>query len=184
MGLGCGFTPAEFFFAGLGRFFCTGNPLSGFPPYMSSRITSDSARREQRGNEMKHRASLAIVTAALLLLGLSWRAHDGHDHGRTNRTAGAEESQTLRPQSSAQSTVAIKLFQYQPGRVQVVPGTTVTWVNEDDIFHSVTADKKEPGFDAPLDGKGKSFRFTFSQPGTYAYHCERHEHMRGEIEVK
>jgi plastocyanin len=35
-----------------------------------------------------------------------------------------------------------------------------------------------------LDGKGKSFSFTFSQPGTYTYYCERHEHMRGEIEIR
>ena len=63
-------------------------------------------------------------------------------------------------------------------------GTTVIWLNDDEIFHSITADKKESGFDAPLDGKGKSFSFTFTQPGIYSYYCDRHEHMRGEIEVR
>jgi plastocyanin len=87
----------------------------------------------------------------------------------------------------ARNNVTIKLFQYQPGRIQVKAGTTVTWLNEDEIFHTVTAgepDKKGGGFDAVLDGKGKSFSFTFSQPGTYTYYCERHEHMRGEIEIR
>jgi plastocyanin len=81
----------------------------------------------------------------------------------------------------------IKLFQYQPGRIQATVGTTVTWLNEDEISHTVTAGepgRNGGGFDAALDGKGETFSFTFSQPGTYTYYCERHEHMRGEIEVR
>ena len=58
----------------------------------------------------------------------------------------------------------------------------MTWINDDEIYHSVTADKN--GFAGFLDGKGKSFSFTFDQPGLYSYFCDRHEHMRGEIEVK
>ncbi len=76
----------------------------------------------------------------------------------------------------------MKLFQYQPGRTQVKTGTTVTWVNEDEIYHSVTADKNS--FAAPLDGKGKSFSFTFDQPGLYGYSPRSPLFMRGEIEVK
>jgi plastocyanin len=130
------------------------------------------------------RASLAILTTSVLLGSLGVRAHDGHDHSQKNNNSSAAPGGITLSQSGAPSRIAIKLFQFQPGRVQVAPGTTVTWVNEDAIFHSVTADKKELGFDAPLDGKGKSFSFVFSQPGIYAYHCERHEHMRGEVEVK
>lgn len=85
---------------------------------------------------------------------------------------------------AAETTVAIKLFQYQPGRLQVRPGTVVTWVNEDEILHTVTVDGRAGGFDAPLDGKGKKFSFRFTQAGLYSYHCDRHEHMRGEIEVR
>ena len=130
----------------------------------------------------RYGASFAIVTAAVLLGSLPLAAHNDHDHGQ--KTASTARDGIALAQSEARSSVAIKLFQYQPGRVQVAPGTTVTWVNEDDIFHSVTADKRDPGFEASLDGKGKSLSFTFSQPGIYAYHCERHEHMRGEIEVR
>ena len=43
------------------------------------------------------------------------------------------------------SNVTIKLFQYQPGRIQVKAGTTVTWMNEDEIFHTVTAVAGEKG---------------------------------------
>jgi plastocyanin len=127
-------------------------------------------------------ASLAILTA--ILVGSSpVLAHEECDDVDQSKVAsGQDQSVGLRSQSG--SNITIKLFQYQPGRMQVKAGTTVTWVNEDEIFHTVTAEKKEGSFDAPLDGKGKSFSFTFSQPGTYAYYCDRHEHMRGEIEVR
>jgi plastocyanin len=127
--------------------------------------------------------SLAIMGVIFLSGHLPLSAHEGHDHGKA-KSGNDRGRQAAASPSPTHPSVAIKLFQYQPARLQVAAGTTVTWVNEDDIFHSVTADKIDPGFDAPLDGKGKSFSFVFSQPGAYAYHCERHEHMRGEVEVK
>jgi plastocyanin len=114
-------------------------------------------------------------------------AHDECDEVQQEKTARAESGESVGPQSQIGTNVTVKLFQYQPGRIQVKAGTKVTWVNEDEIFHTITAGepaKKGGGFDAPLDGKGKSFSFTFSQPGTYSYYCDRHEHMRGEIEVR
>ena len=61
----------------------------------------------------------------------------------------------------------------------------MTWVNEDEIFHTVTSGEENSSFDTgPWTVKGrKSFSFTFSQPGIYTYGCDRHEHMRGEIEA-
>jgi manganese oxidase len=114
-------------------------------------------------------------------------AHDECDDGAPPQLAPTASHQSVALQSQPESKVTIKLFQYQPGRIQATVGTTVTWLNEDEIFHTVTGgepDKKGGGFDAALDGKGKSFSFTFAQPGTYTYYCERHEHMRGEIEVR
>jgi plastocyanin len=129
----------------------------------------------------RYRTSLGALTA-VILAGISpLTAHEDHRHSKEKA---AERSESVGPQSLPESNVTIKLFQYQPGRIQVKAGTTVTWVNEDEIFHTVTAERKDGGFDAPLDGKGKRFSFTFSQPGTYGYSCNRHEHMRGEIEVR
>jgi plastocyanin len=126
--------------------------------------------------------TFAITCLILMARDLPLSAHDGHDHGKTESARGRGE-RVAAAQPPAHANVVIKLFQYQPARLQVAAETTVTLVNEDDIFHSVTAEKTT-GFDATLDSKGKSFSFTFSQPGTYAYHCERHEHMSGEIEVR
>jgi plastocyanin len=123
--------------------------------------------------------------AAVILVGISpVLAHDECDDEDQTKVANAEQDQSIGPPFQSGSNVTIKLFQYQPRRIEVQAGTTVTWVNEDEIFHTVTTEKRERGFDAPLDGKGKKFTFTFSQPGIYTYYCDRHEHMRGEIEVR
>jgi plastocyanin len=132
----------------------------------------------------RYRISLGILTAAVLAGTSPVLAHDECDDVDQPKVASAKPGEIVDAQSKPGPNVTIKLFQYQPGRILVKAGTTVTWVNDDEIFHTVTAEKKNGSFDAPLDRKGKSFSFTFSQPGTYAYYCERHEHMRGEIEVR
>jgi plastocyanin len=89
--------------------------------------------------------------------------------------------------SQTGSTITIQTFQFKPAQLEVKAGTQVTWTNQDDIRHTVTSgtpEKKDGRFDAPLAGKDKSFSFTFSQPGTYVYFCDRHEHMQGEIQVR
>lgn len=132
---------------------------------------------------MKRYWSSGILTAAVLAVSSPLPAHNGHDHSYKAKAASAERGDSGDGHRQSGANVTVKLFQYQPGRIQVKAGTTVTWVNEDEIFHTVTAEKSG-GFDASLDGKGKSFSFTFTQPGIYTYYCDRHEHMRGEIEVR
>jgi plastocyanin len=127
---------------------------------------------------------LGILTAVVLAASTPVLAHEDCDGGDEVKPVMAERGEGAGAQSLGGANVTIKLFQYQPGQVQVKAGTTVTWVNEDEIFHTVTAEKRKGSFDGPLDGKGKSFSFTFSKPGTYAYYCDRHEHMRGEIELR
>ncbi len=85
------------------------------------------------------------------------------------------------------AAVAIQVFQFKPTPVEVKAGTRVTWTNNDDITHTVTAGTPEgrsDQFNSSLAGKGASFAFTFDQPGTYPYFCNRHQSMRGEIRVK
>lgn len=118
---------------------------------------------------------VSMFTAGLLTLSAHASAHEECDDD------GPSKHHAAPAQKPSGARIAVKLFQYQPGKAQVKAGTTVTWVNEDEIYHSITADKS--GFAAPLDGKGKSFSFTFDQPGLFSYFCDRHEHMRGEIEV-
>ena len=91
------------------------------------------------------------------------------------------------PQGGPAATAAIRVFQFQPGALEVRPGTRVTWTNQDDITHTVTSGT--PGspdgrFDVPLDGQGATGSATFSAPGVYPYFCARHTSMRGEVVVR
>lgn len=82
--------------------------------------------------------------------------------------------------------VAIKTFQFKPTPLGVKAGTPVTWTNNDEITHTVTSgtpENHDGRFDSSLRGKGTTFSFTFAQPGTYSYFCDRHPSMRGEIRV-
>ena len=83
-------------------------------------------------------------------------------------------------------SVTIQTFQFKPSTLEVKVGARVTWINQDDIAHTVTSGTPENRggrFDARLNGKGSSFSFTFTQPGTYSFFCNRHQSMRGQIRV-
>ena len=86
------------------------------------------------------------------------------------------------------TTVQIKQFRFQPDKLEVSRGTTVTWRNEDAILHTVTAGapgQPKGSFDKELADKGTAASVTFDSPGTFTYFCSRHpEAMRAEITVK
>lgn len=89
-------------------------------------------------------------------------------------------------ESDLTEIVDIKLFLYQPKAITVTVGTAVTWINHDDIQHSVTNGTPEltgEAFDSDFFFLDDSYTFTFSEPGTYQYYCKRHNHMKGTIEV-
>lgn len=96
---------------------------------------------------------------------------------------------TAAPQLLAQAatkTVTIKLFQFKPATLEVKAGTTVVWTNQDAIQHSVTSGtppNPSGAFDSQFFDQGKSFAFTFTQPGTYTYFCMRHNSMTGTLTV-
>jgi plastocyanin len=83
---------------------------------------------------------------------------------------------------NAPVAVSIDNFTFNPQKLTVKAGTTVTWTNKDDEPHTVVSDRalwKSP----PLD-TDDHFSFTFDKPGTYKYFCSIHPRMEGEIVVK
>ena len=82
---------------------------------------------------------------------------------------------------AAEVQISIANFTFSPQQVTVKAGTTVTWMNGDDIPHTVVA---PPSIRSkPLDTDDK-FSFTFATPGTYKYFCSLHPHMTGTIVVE
>ena len=84
------------------------------------------------------------------------------------------------PPASGGANVSIKDFAFSPQSLTIKVGTTVTWTNQDDVTHSVTADTGV--FNASID-PGETVSFTFTIVGTYQYHCNPHPDMIGTIVV-
>ncbi|HEY7298779.1 MAG TPA: cupredoxin family copper-binding protein [Xanthobacteraceae bacterium] len=86
------------------------------------------------------------------------------------------------PARSAEATVMIDNFTFNPPRLTVKAGTIVTWNNEDDIPHTVASSAKV--FKSKALDTGDKFSFTFATPGEYEYFCSLHPHMTGTIVVE
>jgi plastocyanin len=80
------------------------------------------------------------------------------------------------------SVVQIDNFTFAPQRLTVKSGSAVTWVNGDDIPHTVASTTKLFKSQA-LDTKDQ-FSFIFTTPGVYEYFCSLHPHMTGTIVVE
>ena len=78
--------------------------------------------------------------------------------------------------------VVIDNFTFGPPELTVAVGTTVKWVNHDDIPHNVV--NKDKVFRSKALDTDDSYSFTFASAGTYDYFCGLHPHMQGKIIVK
>jgi amicyanin len=85
------------------------------------------------------------------------------------------------PAGAEEATVKIDNFAFEPAQLTVKVGTTVTWVNADDIPHTVAATAK--AFRSKALDTDDKFSFTFTTPGAYAYFCTLHPHMQGTVTV-
>jgi plastocyanin len=127
-------------------------------------------------------ARVGIVVTLLLAAGAC---------GRGGSATGAGTSHLRR------AAVAIRLVAYTPDELRVPTGSTVTWMQRDAGFHTVTSGTS--AVDAtgtpsthpdglfrsgrlPTDGR---FSFEFDRAGTYRYFCEVHPAtMRGLVTVE
>ena len=89
---------------------------------------------------------------------------------------------------------------FTPNVVTVYVGynSTVIWVNNDTVLHTVTANASspDPAFNSwgpisapynniqPAGQAGDTLNYTFTVPGTYGYYCSYHPWMIGTIIVK
>lgn len=70
---------------------------------------------------------------------------------------------------------------YWPAKMKIAVGTTVRFLNNDALTHTVTANSGS--FSSPFLTKGKSWKHAFSKTGKYPYHCKIHPFMHGTIIV-
>ncbi|MFB9265229.1 cupredoxin family copper-binding protein [Bradyrhizobium erythrophlei] len=77
--------------------------------------------------------------------------------------------------------IHIDNFAFTPAQLAVKVGTTVTWMNRDDIPHTVVCGGKFRSKTLDTDDK---FSFTFTAAGEYKYFCSLHPHMTGSVKVE
>ncbi len=90
-------------------------------------------------------------------------------------------------------TVRIIGNSYYPKTVDITPGTTVTWINED-VFsflagefsgiHNAVATSGPTSFASPMLAHAESWSYTFEEEGEYTYICTPHPYMEGVINVR
>jgi plastocyanin len=85
-------------------------------------------------------------------------------------------------EKNASASITIDNFSFTPKEITVSAGTTVTWVNHDDVPHTVISPDKK--FRSKALDTDDQFSFTFTDAGTYNYFCSVHPIMTGKIIVK
>jgi predicted lipoprotein with Yx(FWY)xxD motif/plastocyanin len=77
-------------------------------------------------------------------------------------------------------SINIQNFAFSPISISVPIGAKVVWTNNDSIIHTVTSDSG--AFNGTVN-IGTSFTFTFTQAGSFPYHCSIHPSMTGMVVV-
>jgi plastocyanin len=80
-------------------------------------------------------------------------------------------------------SVTVQNSGYTPATVTIPVGSTVIWTNDGGIAHTVTETSGPMKFDSGNMNPGKTYRFTFTKPGTYKYDCTYHPFMLGTVIV-
>jgi plastocyanin len=99
-------------------------------------------------------------------------------------TPKASVSQTTPPPVSAQTadvTVKIRNFKFEPANLAIAVGKTVQFINLDEEPHTATA--TEGAFDSKALDTNQTWNYTATTPGTYPYICSVHPFMKGTLTV-
>ena len=105
----------------------------------------------------------------------------GSDPVGSTTTSSAATPDTGAATEPAAFEVSLAGRSFNPAVLEINVGDTVTWINDDDTEHTVTA--FEGAFDSGELAEGASFSFTFDSPGEYRYRCLFHSEMQGTIVV-
>ena len=118
-------------------------------------------------------AVLIAIASVMILVSTASQAQHANGSGKLVDTAAGTD---------AAPQVMIDNFAYSPVPLTVKVGTTVTWINHDDIPHTV--DSTQGKFkSAALDTDDK-FEFRFTEAGDYPFYCRIHPKMTGKVIVQ
>ena len=85
--------------------------------------------------------------------------------------------------SATATTIRIDNFSFNPRSTTVPAGTTITWVNADDVPHKIVSSDGKFTASPALDTNDR-YTFGFTRPGRYEYFCAIHPKMTGVVVVQ
>jgi plastocyanin len=127
---------------------------------------------------MKTRHALKIV---MLLFGGSLLLFSCSKGSSTSNGYGNNTNNNNPAPPPSGNNVGIASMKFGPASLTVKAGTTVTWTNNDNMVHTVTAD--DGSFTSGDMNYGSTYSHTFNTVGTVAYHCTYHAAMKAAVVV-
>ena len=112
---------------------------------------------------------IALLIASLLIIGASG----------CQKTA--EQAQPQQEVKTSGNIVKIIDFSFQPTEITINAGESVTWINQQDVVHTASAD--DITWSVKMIG-GQNMTKKFDAAGEYPYHCAIHPSMKGKVIVK
>lgn len=111
----------------------------------------------------------------------------GNSEGTSNESSaesgGDSGSSTAVSIPSYERVIVISEFVFSPKKIFVPKGTRITWKNTDSVSHTVNSDDSDILLSGTI-GRGESYSHTFNDTGTYSYHCQFHQSMKGTVVVQ
>jgi plastocyanin len=124
---------------------------------------------------------IPVSSIAVLVFAAIAAAQPAVVPGETTTPAeSATPAEGTTPAPNDTTTVEIRNNTFNPAQLNVAPGTTVTFVNNDNVPHTATSDTKLFDLEIP---PGSSYPVVLEGEGTVPYHCELHPEMKGTIVV-
>ena len=102
---------------------------------------------------------------------------------RLLRTALGATAFPIALHAAAPARVTIDNFSFMPASLTISAGTTVIWINRDDMPHSIVASDPAHAVKSPVLDTEDQFSFTFVEPGAVRYFCSLHPRMEGMVIV-
>jgi plastocyanin len=115
---------------------------------------------------MKTKIKLLGVAFLVAYIGIVTAAYN-----KISYTKGVTTDNTIRIQNSA----------YTPASLSVLPNSKVTWVNDDNMVHTVTA--ADGSFTSGDITVGASYTRAFNAKGTVSYYDNYNQNMKGVLVV-
>lgn len=126
------------------------------------------------------RGLLVAVLAAAAAIAVGCGGDD--DGNGAAETGSGGDASPVETSIAETASVGMKNIAFEPQKITVEVGETITWTNNESIPHDVKA-TSGADFESDTFGENGTFKYTPRAAGTIEYECTLHPGMEGSIEV-